>query len=238
MKRLLQLLAAACLVLVIAACGNNDDSNDDAATEETDTEETATEETDTDSGTDDTAEEESEEDTTVTEGETSEETSTEEVDGEDSNDSSTSGEEAGEEETAASDENMTDGQEETKTFILEQNGMTNTLEYTYVDDRVLVQTSATEATYEALGATDEESARAQLDPIVERYQNTEGITHNIDYNDTGIHETLEVDYEIASIAEVANLDGAEFEGDVDEAQFISMTQTEQQLLNSGYQLQE
>lgn len=133
---------------------------------------------------------------------------------------------------------MTDGEEETKTFVIEEGGMSNTLVYTYVDDEVRIQTSETTASYEDIGFADEEAARAELDQLSEDYQEVDGVEHNIEYDDEGFVETLEVDYDVADIAEVSGLEGSDFEGDVDQAQFISMTQTEEQLLNQGYELEE
>lgn len=240
MKRLFQLFAIACIVMLIAACGN-DDNSDEESTDDSSSDE-GTEETTDDSGDDSSEDEstdvedpdESDEESTESEGSgsTTENGGTANASEENSEDNDTTIEEE-----VSTEENMTDGEEATKTFVLEQDGMTNTLGYTYVDDEVKIQTSETTASYEDIGAEDEESAREILEPLVEDYQDTEGVEHNIEYDDEGFHETLEVNYEVADISEVANLEGSEFEGDTDNAQFIRMTQTEQQLLNSGYQLE-
>ena len=66
----------------------------------------------------------------------------------------------------------------------------------------------------------------------------DGVEHNIEYDDEGIVETLEVDYTVAEISEISSLEGAEFDEEANEAQFISMEQSEEQLLNSGYELAE
>lgn len=253
MKRFLQLLTAGTLVLLIAACGDNGDSGDDTTEEEeTDTEEST--DAEDDSSTEDATEEDdstTEEDATEEDDSTTEEGATgQDEDDSGTEDDATEADDSTEEESStesdagsddssqASDDNMTDGEEETKTFVAEGEGMINTLVYTYVDDRVLTQTSETTATYEALGYADEESARAELEPVAETYADTEGIEHSIEYTEDGIVENLEVDYEVANIADVADLEGAEFEGDLEQVDFISMTETEEALLNNVYELQE
>src|SRR5699024_3840970 len=57
------------------------------------------------------------------------------------------------------------------------------------------------------------------------------------YGENGFVETTEVNYDEADLKEVSGLDGAEFEGE-ESAQFVSMEQSEEQLLNSGYELVE
>lgn len=126
-----------------------------------------------------------------------------------------------------------DGAEQSKTFVLEEAGSYNELTYHYVGDEVKRQTSTTEMDYEALGVTNEEDARLLLDDIARDYNATEGVQHDIRYSEDAFVETLEVDYEIADISEVSELEGADFEG-ADGAQFVSMARSEEQLLDSGY----
>lgn len=225
MKKLMQLLAIGSIATVISACGNGgDESEDDAASDE----EAATEE---DSGTEENASGEgdsaSEEDRA-----TESDSGTEGESSPNDDDSSTS------EEGSSAEEFDTGGQEETRTYVAEDQGYTNTLVYTYVDDEVVNQTSQTEATYESLGVTDRAEAEEVLGSAVESYENTDGVEHSIEYGEDALQERLEIDYDTVDISEVAELDGAEFEGDTETAQFVSMSQTEQQLLDQGYALEE
>src|SRR5699024_9327925 len=109
------------------------------------------------------------------------------------------------------------------------------LVYYHIDDEVQRQTSESDITYEALGVEDEEQARELLEQEAADYESVDGVEHNIEYDDEGIVETLEVDYTVEEISEISSL---EVDEEANEAQFISMEQSEEQLLNSGYELAE
>ena len=133
-------------------------------------------------------------------------------------------------------ENGTDAaseEEESKTFVYEQEGYINELVYYYIGDEVQRQTSETEMTYEALGVAGEEEAREALDAIGAQYNEVEGVTQSIEYGEEGIVEKLEVDYSVANLGDIVNL-----EEDASEADYISMEGSEEQLLSEGYELVE
>lgn len=212
MKKLLELFTISSLALAIAACGNGEeetDTGDETATEETET----TEESEGDTASEEEAGSETESEDSATE----EESGTESEDG-------TEGEDAA------------SGEEQSKTFVMEEEGYINELVYYYIDDEVQRQTSQSDITYEALGVEGEEQARELLEQEAANYQEVDGVEQNIEYGEEGIVETLEVDYTVADLSEVSGLEGAEFEEGADEAQFISMERSEEQLLNSGYEL--
>ncbi|MBF6841895.1 DUF1307 domain-containing protein, partial [Acinetobacter baumannii] len=73
----------------------------------------------------------------------------------------------------AADEDATSGGEQTKTFVLEENGTYNELVYYYVGDEVTRQTSVTEMDYEAIGASNEEEAKELLSEASKEYTDTD-----------------------------------------------------------------
>lgn len=132
-------------------------------------------------------------------------------------------------ESDASDE------EQSKTFVMEEEGFMNELVYYHIDDEVQRQTSESEITYEALAVENEDEARSLLEEEAVDYSSVDGVEHSIEYSDDGIVEMLEVDYTVADLGEIANLEGAEFDEEAEDAQFISMEQSEEQLVGAGYE---
>lgn len=249
MKKLLKFCTIGGMALVIAACGNGEeetDTGDEAVTEETETAEEGTEDTasEEEEGAETESEDNASEEETGSESEEpTEEDSTDSESGDSAEESGTESEEGTEEtetdESAAEETDEADaGEEQSKTFVLEEEGFVNELVYYHIDDEVQRQTSESDITYEALGVEDEEQARELLEQEAADYESVDGVEHNIEYDDEGIVETLEVDYTVAEISEISSLEGAEFDEEANEAQFISMEQSEEQLLNSGYELAE
>ena len=211
MKRLFKLCTIGGIALVIAACGNGEeetDTSDEAAAEENEPAE---------EGPGDPVSDE-------------EEIEDEGADSENSTEQENSEADAGEE--AAS------GEEQSKTFIMEEEGYMNELVYYHIDDEVQRQTSESEITYEALAVENEDEARSLLEEESVDYSSVDGVEHSIEYSDDGIVEMLEVDYTVADLGEIANLEGAEFDEEAEDAQFISMEQSEEQLVSAGYELAE
>lgn len=212
MKRLFKLCTIGGMALVIAACGDGEeeiDTGDEAATEENESAE---------DGPGDPVSDEEE----IEDGDAESENGTEE-EAESEND-------AGED--AAS------GEEQSKTFVMEEEGYINELVYYHIDDEVQRQTSESEITYEALAVENEDEARSLLEEEMEDYSSVNGIEHSIEYNEDGIIEKLEVDYTVADLGEIASLESAEFDEEAEDAQSISMEESEEQLLSAGYELAE
>lgn len=211
MKRLFKLFTICGMALVITACGNGEeetDTSDEAETEESESAEDGPGEPVSDE----------------------EEIEDEGADSENSTEQENSEADAGEE--AAS------GEEQSKTFIMEEEGYMNELVYYHIDDEVQRQTSESEITYEALAVENEDEARSLLEEESVDYSSVDGVEHSIEYSDDGIVEMLEVDYTVADLGEIANLEGAEFDEEAEDAQFISMEQSEEQLVSAGYELAE
>lgn len=212
MKRLFKLCTIGGMALVIAACGNGEeetDTSDEAATEENEPAE---------------------------EGPGDPVSDEEEIEDEGA-DSENGTEETESDESGGSDE-ASSGEEQSKTFIMEEEGYMNELVYYHIDDEVQRQTSESEITYEALAVENEDEARSLLEEESVDYSSVDGVEHSIEYSDDGIVEMLEVDYTVADLGEIANLEGAEFDEEAEDAQFISMEQSEEQLVSAGYELAE
>ncbi|WP_462420026.1 YehR family lipoprotein [Salinicoccus sp. Marseille-QA3877] len=237
-------------MLLLGACGLGDGEEEEGSSEEESSEETEDTESE-DFGDDSDSEDDSADSGDDTDSEDDSADSGDDSDGEDSvdvdsdEDNSSIGiggtedldEEDVDEEASDESEDATSGEEQTKTFALEENGTYNELVYYYVGDEVKRQTSVTEMDYEAIGASNEEEAKELLADASQEYTDTDGVDHNIEYNEDGFVETTEVNYDEADLNEVAGLDGADFEGE-ESAEFVSMERSEEQLLNAGYELVE
>lgn len=260
MKKLLKLCSIGGIALVIAACGNGEeetDTGDEATSEETESAEEGTdgsaseeetesgdsesnEETGSEDSTEEGTESDSESESTAEEDGADAGTESEEGTGETETDSKTGTDDAAAENSDEADagEEAATGEEQSKTFVLEEEGFVNELVYYYIDDEVQRQTSESDITYEALGVENETQAKELLEQESPDYEGVDGVEHRIEFGGEGVIETLEVDYTVADISEVSDLEGSEFDEEAEDAQFISMEQSEEQVLNAGYELTE
>ena len=124
----------------------------------------------------------------------------------------------------------------TKTFVKEQNGMKVTLVYTYIEkeDKVIKQTSKTEAPFSAFQGKDVEQVKQQLQAVSKRYQGIKGLKESVTFNDDGFTEELEVDYENIDFEKARQLPGMIFSGDPS-ANKVSMKASEEMLLQQGFE---
>lgn len=109
-----------------------------------------------------------------------------------------------------------------------------TLTYYAVGDVVTKQTTVNVINYQGAGLADADAARALLDPLIGGFQNVVGLEHSIVYGDTSATETLAIDYNIADIVQISELTGSTFEGVVDSNTRLSLAQSRQMLLASGF----
>ena len=102
------------------------------------------------------------------------------------------------------------GENATKTFVLERNGIKITLVYTYIEseDKVIKQTK--------------------------QYQGIKGLKESVTFNDDGFTEELEVDYENIDFEKARQLPGMIFSGDPS-ANKVSMKASEEMLLQQGFE---
>jgi len=95
--------------------------------------------------------------------------------------------------------------EETVTLEAEQDGLSTEITYKAEGDKVIEQSAENIMTYASMGVTTPEEAEEALAQFMEGYDNTEGITHNVDYQDDRVIESLTVDFEKADLTEVNQL---------------------------------
>ncbi len=120
------------------------------------------------------------------------------------------------------------------TLQTEQDGVIIELTYKANGDKVVEQTAKNVLPYESIGVTTPEEAEEVLADFIAGYDDTEGVTHNMDYQDDKVIETLTINYETADLNEVNKLSGASFEGDVDKG--ISLKKSVEMLEEQGYEV--
>ncbi|MGI2326673.1 YehR family lipoprotein [Planococcus sp. YIM B11945] len=125
------------------------------------------------------------------------------------------------------------GSESTKTFELDKDGVLTTMVYTAKGDKVTKQTTENVIQYELAGIESKEQAQQLLDPMVSQFQNIDGVTHKLEYEDTKAIETLAIDYEVVNIDDIEGLPGMSFsEGAKDQG--ISLEKSEELLESQGF----
>lgn len=127
-------------------------------------------------------------------------------------------------------------QEESKTFTMDQNGVSMELVFNYSGDKVTSQTANNVMPYEAIGVSTKEEAQEVLDPIAKQYQQVQGLDYSLEYSDSEATESLTINYDELDYDSAKQLPGVSFEGNTDNG--ISMERTEEMLLDQGYELKE
>ncbi|WP_152656652.1 YehR family protein [Oceanobacillus sp. CFH 90083] len=220
MKKWLMLCMALLICIALVACGSND-SNDDEDTNGNETAEDTTE---------DAAEDES--------ADAEEDTATEENDAEEESNADAEGEADTENDAAAESQafDFDPTGENTVTLQLEEAGVIVKLTYKADGDMVYEQTADNEIPYSTIGASTQEEAEEIMGEYTSEYEDVEGVTHNLEYLDDKIVETLTVNYNEADANEVSQLTGADFEGDLSRG--VSLQQSVQMLQAQGYEIVE
>lgn len=105
------------------------------------------------------------------------------------------------------------GSESTKTFELEHDGIMTTMVYTSTGDKVTMQTTENVIQYDLAGLASKEDAQELFAPMIEQFQNIEGLTHKMEYDDSKAIETLAIDYEVVDFKDIENIPGMAFSED-------------------------
>ena len=126
----------------------------------------------------------------------------------------------------------------TKTFVKEQNGVKVTLVYTYIEseDKVVKQTSKTEALFSSFKGRDIEQVKKQLQDISAKFQGIKGIKETVDIQEDKFIEEVEVDYSELDYEKAKNLPGMIFSGDPTKTK-VSMEKSEKMLMTHGFEEQ-
>ncbi|MFD1608221.1 YehR family lipoprotein [Oceanobacillus luteolus] len=127
-------------------------------------------------------------------------------------------------------------EETTTTLSMEQAGVTMVVTLKAEGDRVTEQTADNEIMYDALGVSTAEEAEEFFAGFVEGFDETEGVTHNIEYQEDKVVESLTVDYEKADIDEVSQLAGSQYEAESGDE--ISLERTIEMLEEQGFEIVE
>ncbi|TLG77285.1 YehR family lipoprotein [Culicoidibacter larvae] len=123
-------------------------------------------------------------------------------------------------------------QEETTTYVAESNGVTMELTYYHTGDNVTKQTANNKIPYTSIGVTNAEDAKAILDPVAVQYQNVAGIKHSVEYTDTEVIETLEIDYATLDYDKAKTIPGITMDENAKNG--VSLEKSEKLLLSQGY----
>lgn len=125
------------------------------------------------------------------------------------------------------------GSESMRTFELEHDGIMTTMVYTSTGDKVTRQTTENVIPYDLAGLTSKEEAQELFAPMIEQFQNIEGLTHKMEYDDSKAIENLAIDYEAVNFEDIENLPGMAFsEGSTDKG--VSMEKSVEVLESQGF----
>ena len=123
--------------------------------------------------------------------------------------------------------------EETKKFQLEQEGFVSTLVYTYEGDKVTKQSAENIVHYEQAGLSSKEQAQEMFEPLAEQFKGIDGITHEMEFEDSRLVEKLTIDFETVDFDEIKSLPGMNFTGDAEKG--ISMKESTELIESQGFE---
>ena len=126
------------------------------------------------------------------------------------------------------------GERTESTFTNSQNGVEITMTYTAVGDEVVKQTTRNEIDYAASGLSGQEEARQYFEPMLAQGEGVPGYEQTMEFGETSAVEELVIDYSVADPSDLTGLPGYEGTGAEGENFYISMEQSRQLLLDSGF----
>ncbi len=137
-------------------------------------------------------------------------------------------------ETATETPAVSEQNEETSIYELQQSGVTVRITLVSKGDKILLQESDSIIPYATIGATNAAEAEQILSAITNNidYSAIKGITYNMTYNDKEAHETITIDLTKADFDQLANLPGSDFNNDPEEG--VSYSETTRLLENTGF----
>ena len=112
------------------------------------------------------------------------------------------------------------------------------LTYYHKGDKVTKQTTENFISYQSLGIdeTQEEKkndAKAKIEALSKQYQTVKGVKESVSFDEKGIKENIEIDYEKADLEELASLPGIMISNEKN-AKRISMKVSGEMLEKSGF----
>jgi len=103
------------------------------------------------------------------------------------------------------------GSESTKTFELDHDGvMTTGMVYTSTGDKVTMQTTENIIQYDLVDITSKEEAQELFAPLIKQFQNIDGLTHKLEYDDSKVTEILAIDYVDVNFEDIEEVNYCDF----------------------------
>lgn len=123
------------------------------------------------------------------------------------------------------------GTEKTRTFEYDE-GISSSITYTYKGDKITYYTEQGVVPYAIMNWESKEEAKAFFDPIVEPFDNIDGVTHKIEYTETEAIEKITINYEEVVMDDIKHL--LEVDSNKEDFKYLSMKNTAKLILDEGY----
>ena len=108
------------------------------------------------------------------------------------------------------------------------------LTYYYKGDIVTKQTTNSFWSYKTLGATKKEDVKDRIDKASQMYQNIEGIKEKVTYEEKGVKETVEINFNKVNFDKLATLPGMYTDKNTRKSKKISMKASKELLTSKGF----
>ena len=108
------------------------------------------------------------------------------------------------------------------------------LTYYYKGDIVTKQTTNSFWSYKTLGATKKEDIKDRIDKASQMYQNIEGIKEKVTYEEKGVKETVEINFNKVDFDKLATLPGMYTDKNTRKSKKVSMKASKELLTSKGF----
>ena len=108
------------------------------------------------------------------------------------------------------------------------------LTYYYKGDIVTKQTTDSFWSYKTLGATKKEDVKDRIDKASQMYQNIKGIKEKVTYEEKGVKETVEINFNKVDFDKLATLPGMYTDKNTRKSKKISMKASKELLTSKGF----
>lgn len=108
------------------------------------------------------------------------------------------------------------------------------LTYYYKGDIVTKQTTNSFWSYKTLGAAKKEDVKDRIDKASQMYQNIEGIKEKVTYEEKGVKETVEINFNKVDFDKLATLPGMYTDKNTRKSKKVSMKASKELLTSKGF----
>ena len=108
------------------------------------------------------------------------------------------------------------------------------LTYYYKGDIVTKQTTNSFWSYKTLGATKKEDVKDRIDKASQMYQNIEGIKEKVTYEEKGVKEIVEINFNKVDFDKLATLPGMYTDKNTRKSKKVSMEASKELLTSKGF----